>query len=331
MSFFSFSPELEHTVWVKPHERSLFPPPAPATDSIDTEIALTCTVPGPLVESRLVKAFDDSLTGYPHASGRPRSKGDSWAIGHGARGVPLTFVTTDEPFNHYEYHDLPPPHAVDSYAGENSAAQWDAPLLRVRVTFCRTTNETTIGWSSSRMIGKVEFVYAFMSSWSQHYQHRQPPVAAFDRTLPFSSGPQTFELPAVTLAAQPGLALDEGLHNAILEALAPTQDLTLVPANSTPSGRRSKINLASKCHFGYGAERTRVVLYGDEAEVGYERYFTAPPVKLRDGSWDTNVPASMEEEEEQAAVQSFPSTAKSPRRENEVRAWGRESSERAKL
>ncbi|KAJ7624424.1 hypothetical protein FB45DRAFT_923372 [Roridomyces roridus] len=348
MSFFSFSPELEHTIWIKPSEtQGVFPLPVPPTEWMEAEIALTCTVPGPLAEARLVKAFEDSLTCYPHASGRLRRRGDSWAIAHGARGVPLTFMTTNEPFNHYEYLDSPPPRVVDSCVGagdEASGAQWDDPLLRLRVTFCRTTNETTIGWSSSRMIGDAEFVYGFMHSLSQHYQHKS--VCVLDRHTPSSASSFTlpvFELlAAATLAAQPELTPDEEhqLHDAILEALAPRNP----SLNSTPSPRSpSKINLSKKWHFGYGAERTRVCLYGDNAEVGYLRYFTAPPIKLRDGVWesydsDSNTEgvrvAGKEkglvdnEEDQELVPQSFPRSETWG--ENVARARGREG-ERAKL
>ncbi|KAJ7617263.1 hypothetical protein FB45DRAFT_1063761 [Roridomyces roridus] len=171
------TPVEPHTVWINPLQTSqlhvLFPLPLPGTDRINFEISYTNTLAGPLDTTRLIKAFQDALTYYPHASGRLRIKGNDWTIGQGKRGVPLTFAEIDEPFNHYEYLEAAPSELIDTCIGDISGAiqpSWDEPLLRVRVTYCRKSNETYIGWSSSHMLGDGEFVYQFLYAWSQYYQ-----------------------------------------------------------------------------------------------------------------------------------------------------------------
>lgn len=74
----------------------------------------------------------------------------------GKRGVPVTFTNTDEPLDHYQYPADYPPHMIDTSTTDITGAsdpEWDEPLMKAKVTYCRTTDETTIGWSSSHMIG----------------------------------------------------------------------------------------------------------------------------------------------------------------------------------
>ncbi|KAJ7639329.1 hypothetical protein FB45DRAFT_1055467 [Roridomyces roridus] len=168
-------------VWVTPYDteavRTVFPLPLPGTDRINFEVSLTNTVPGPIEEERFLKAFKDALTYYPHTSGRLRTKGRDWTIGHGKRGVPVAFVETDEPFNHYEYLQAPPARMIDTCVVDISGAsepEWDEPLMRVKMTYCRTTNETILGCSYCHMLGDGEFIHQFIYAVSQYYQGKKP-------------------------------------------------------------------------------------------------------------------------------------------------------------
>ncbi|KAJ6491502.1 hypothetical protein DFH09DRAFT_370608 [Mycena vulgaris] len=143
------------------------------------------------MKKHMVEAFQDALTFYPHASGRLRRKGDDWTLGAGKRGVPVIFAEVDDPLDRYHYPAVAPSHIIDSIATDLSGASdlaWDEPLVRAKVTFCRTTNETYIGWSSNHMIGDADFVFQFIYAWSQYYQGKKeqfgPPTYEKYRTAP---------------------------------------------------------------------------------------------------------------------------------------------------
>ncbi|KAJ7750434.1 hypothetical protein DFH07DRAFT_547667 [Mycena maculata] len=183
------------TVWVSPRSTAardtLFPLPLPGTDRVNFEIALTTILPGPVDRQRAIHALHDALAFYPHASGRLRKKGDDWALGAGKRGVPITFTETDEPLSHYQYPADYPAHIIDTISSDilgASEPEFDEPMMRIKVTFCRTSNETYIGWSSNHMIGDGEFVFQFIYAWSQYYQGKKsafgPPTYEKYRTAP---------------------------------------------------------------------------------------------------------------------------------------------------
>ncbi|KAJ7235248.1 hypothetical protein C8J57DRAFT_1248593 [Mycena rebaudengoi] len=187
----AFSAE-SRTVWINPSRALLdqvFPLPVPGTDRITFENPYTQILPGLVDENRMVRAFEKALTFYPHASGRWRTNGPEWMIEAGVRGVSLTLANVNQPLDHYEYPAQFPSHIIDSITTDILVAtdMWrDEPLMRVKVTFCRTTNETYIGWSSNHILGDAEFCFQFMHAWSNFYQGKKPtfPPPTKYRTAP---------------------------------------------------------------------------------------------------------------------------------------------------
>ncbi|KAJ7617116.1 hypothetical protein FB45DRAFT_222606 [Roridomyces roridus] len=171
-----------HTVWVVPHCADLvyertFPLPLPGTDRINFVISISDIFAGRLEEERLIESFQDALTFYPHASGRLRRKGDDWSLGAGKRGVPILFETIEDPLDHYQVPSIIPPEIIDVVSTDIAGAtepEWDEPMLRIKVTYCPKSNESSIGFSASHMLGDGEFVFQFMCAWSQYYQNKKP-------------------------------------------------------------------------------------------------------------------------------------------------------------
>jgi hypothetical protein len=140
---------------------------------------MSMTFPGPLDEKRLIAAYEETLRSFPHATGRLRRKDNDWTVrvppssasppitdltvklGPSTRGVPLTFATTSEPWDHYHYPAEYPAHLMDTVAIDLARAfepAYDEPMLRCKVTYCPTSNETIIAWSSCHIIGAISLV-----------------------------------------------------------------------------------------------------------------------------------------------------------------------------
>ncbi|KAJ7617221.1 hypothetical protein FB45DRAFT_1104464 [Roridomyces roridus] len=137
-------------------------------------IAISNIFPGCFDERRLLDALQDTLAYYPHATGRLRIKGNDWS---GKRGVPILFETIQEPLDHFQSPSAVPPEIVDEISMDITGADqpdWDEPLMRLKVTYCPKTNESSLGWSSSHMLGDGEFVFQFLCAWSQYYQGKHP-------------------------------------------------------------------------------------------------------------------------------------------------------------
>jgi hypothetical protein len=139
---------------------------------------MSMTVPGPLDKDKLVAAYEETLRAFPHATGRLRRKRNDWTVGvlphlqvssisdltmklgPSTRGVPLTFATTSKPWDHYQYPAEYPVHLMDPVAIDFARAfdtAYDEPMLRCKVTYCPTSNETIIAWASCHLIGAICF------------------------------------------------------------------------------------------------------------------------------------------------------------------------------
>ncbi|KAJ7300419.1 hypothetical protein DFH08DRAFT_908550 [Mycena albidolilacea] len=156
---------------------------------------MSMTFPGPLDKDGLVAAYEETLRVFPHATGRLRRKRNDWTVGvlpylqvssisdltmklgPSTRGVPLTFATTSKPWDHYQYPAEYPVHLMDPVAINFTCAldtAYDEPMLRYKVTYCPTSNETIIAWSSCHLIGDGSIIYHFHHIWSQAYQGKKP-------------------------------------------------------------------------------------------------------------------------------------------------------------
>ncbi|KAJ7630209.1 hypothetical protein FB45DRAFT_1058257 [Roridomyces roridus] len=170
-------------VWVVPHDADsvyakVFPLPLPGTDRfLNAAMNASQIFPGRLDDERLIAAFRDSLTYYPHVSARLRIKGDDWWLSAGKRGIPIRFQTTEEPLNHHLTFALTPTEIIDQISLDLSGASecdWDEPMLQITVTYCPKTNESAIGWSHNHILGDGHLVWHFWGAWSQYYQGKEP-------------------------------------------------------------------------------------------------------------------------------------------------------------
>ncbi|KAJ7858090.1 hypothetical protein B0H14DRAFT_2507202 [Mycena olivaceomarginata] len=210
-----------HTVWVHPGvPQGFFPVPLPGTERLNFECSMSMTFPGPLDEKRLIAAYEETLRAFPHATGRLRRKDNDWTLGPSTRGVPLTFATTSEPWDHYHYPAEYPAHLMDTVAIDLARAfepAYDEPMLRCKVTYCPTSNETIIAWSSCHIIGDGSFIYHFHHIWSQAYQGKKPVF-----------GPPTYEkyrtAPADEHVDNPDTAAFRNNHLSHLAKLYPMEE-----------------------------------------------------------------------------------------------------------
>ncbi|KAJ7695141.1 hypothetical protein B0H17DRAFT_1131633 [Mycena rosella] len=158
-----------HTVWVNPRVTAamdnLFPIPLTGMDRVNFEILMTITLPRPLDEKRLVKALQDALKLYPHASGRlSTTKDGDWTVRlftstkdfpinivltkdwNGEEGVPITFANTNDPLDHYKYPAEIPPHISNPITTDVSGTSdpaWDEPLVSIKATETSSCSSTT--------------------------------------------------------------------------------------------------------------------------------------------------------------------------------------------
>ncbi|GJE85404.1 hypothetical protein PsYK624_014830 [Phanerochaete sordida] len=146
-------------------------------------------VPGDIDIDRFNEALAKTLQANPIHAGRvvrPRNPKDSWTVSLGNQGVPVIVMESDaetevpantiiqNPFTFTQ------PVKYMKYLDFNN----DEPLLKATIIRFRKTGSTSIGLSSSHLIGDGFVVLAFLRLLSQHYQGLEPLDPPLSYTAP---------------------------------------------------------------------------------------------------------------------------------------------------